>query len=484
MKRGIALVVVAACGSGPDAASPREPVTLRLVECASALPTAVGDVRAKPAADRMVSWSSGKNVRRAVTLGYEMAQTSGMMDAMVVRRVVQAKASELTKCYERELAINPTRGQTRVAWRFSVAQDGHVVFADPTTQVVSVATSACISRVVKTMTFPARTTGGSITITQGLVFDAIPIGDRRGAVAEGELPWTPYPVRGGYAPAGAEVVAHAAESILKNRADKLEACFRSGGAGSLRALFSVESDGDVVATRVGGIGNDAIEACVEKQLVGAKLVNPLGDTTEIACDFARGDAQPWRVSASASYGVITATRKDMTYDKQTVVVGAVEPAALPGDRTYLIVAEPETSGAVLNNALAWATDGDAAIVALRDGAGPPRYLGMGKVGAGDAEAGFGGQPLLVLGRGTVQACLGRKNRRGKLADAGSLAQQLATLCRTSRCGALAIALDDLALARDLVEVTGAARRAGFERVTIGGPTMCEGVEKEIDEDGP
>jgi fluoride ion exporter CrcB/FEX len=147
-----------------------------------------------------------------------------------------------------------------------------------------------------------------------------------------------------------------------------------------------------------------------------------------------------------------------------------EPEALPANATYLIIAEPDTPGSVLTNALAWASEGDASLVALRDGRRSPVYLGMGRVGHDDA---LSTRPMLMLGKTKVMACLGKQSREGKLSEAGQLALRLATRCKSTRCGSLVVGIDDLALAQDIVAVTRAARRARFERVGIGGRVGCD-----------
>jgi len=486
--RGFALVLLAACSGGTGVESPRTKPRLRLVECAPAQPLFVeidGRVTTHGRLDGAgMGWAGGGKgapARKAASISFGMPSTSGMMDAMVVRKTVTTRMTELQKCYERELQTNPATTRRSVAWRFAVAQDGRVVFADPTSQQMSGPTSACVSRVFRLLQFPARATGGSITVTLPLVFDAIPISDRPSTlVGSGEkVGWTPFAV-GAFAPERATTVARAAESALRGKASKLEACFTANASGSLRTLLGVQGDGNVAMIRAGGIGEAAVERCVERALLGVKVVNPLGDATEIACDFARGDAQPWRVTPTASYSVIATSRKQMTFGKKSIAVGALEPDALPANATYLIVAEPDTPGSVLTNALAWASEGDASLVALRDGNRAPMYLGMGRIGLDDALA---SRPMLMLGRGRVEACLGRQTRAGPLSEAGQLALRLADRCKSMRCGTLAIGIDDLAVVKDLVEVTSAARRAGFDRVVIGGRLVCEKAQ-DLEDDEP
>jgi hypothetical protein len=427
-----------------------------------------------------MGWAGGgrRPVRKASTVSFGMPTTSGMMDAMVVRRTVQARISELQACFDRELQTNPNTMRISMNWRFTVAQDGRVLFAEPTSQQLSSTASSCIQRTFRALQFPSRSSAGSLTITLPVVFDSIQLAERPSLVSSGEkVAWTPYAI-GAFAPERATNVARATAAMLRGRAEKLEACFTPATAGSLRTLLGVQSDGTVAMIRAGGLGDDAVETCVEKALAGSKVVNPLGDATEIACDFARGDAQPWRVTPSASYGVIATTKKAMSFGKQSIVGGALEPAALPGNQTYLIVAEPDTPGAVLSNALAWASEGDASLVALHDGKRSPVYLGMGRIGYDDAAS---SRPMMMLQRDKLLACIDKQVKTGTLDEAGKLAQRLAARCKSMRCGTLVVAVDDLALVKDLVEVTGAARRAGFDRVVISGRVRCTGGASPIDE---
>lgn len=479
-----AVVVIAACSAGPDIEAPRGRPALRLVECAPAQPLFVevdGRVMTHGQLDGGgLEWATGgrPQAKRAASVSLGIPVTSGMMDAMVIRKVVTTRLTDLTRCYERELATIPAASRQQVMWRFAVTPDGRVMSANPTTNVLTPATSSCVTATFRQLAFPSRTSGGFVTITLPLTFDAIPVGERAPAFeSEKKVAWTPFAI-GAFAPDRAMAVARATESAMRDRTGKLDACY-GAASGSLRAVLGIEADGTVAVARAGGLGDPKIEACVEKDLVGAKVVNPLGDPTEITCDFARGDAQPWRVS-TAGYAVIAATRKALTFGKNTLALGAIEPEPLPGGATYLIVADGDAPGSILSTALAWAAEGDATLVAMRDVTRAPLYLGMGRAGHDDAVA---TRPILrLVGRNGVHACLGKQMRAGKLADAGTLALRLAKRCRQMRCGSLVVGLDDFALVKDLVEVTGAARRAGFDRVLIAGQVDCEQAEELEDEE--
>src|SRR5688572_18745814 len=206
MRRLVALGLVAACGGGPGVVGEREKLSLRLIECVPAQPLFVevdGRVTTHGRLDSDgMGWAASKSgtTKRMVTMSQSMATTQGLMDGLVIKRAVAAKQADITHCYEREIQANPSSTRHQVAWRFSIAQSGHVIFADPTTQVLSASTSSCISRAFRSMTFPARATGGSVTVTLTLTLDSIPVGERAPAAANTtKVAWTPFAV-GAFAP--------------------------------------------------------------------------------------------------------------------------------------------------------------------------------------------------------------------------------------------------------------------------------------------
>jgi hypothetical protein len=483
--RSVALVLLAACGGGLDVEAPREKPAMRLVECTPAQPLVIEvDGRVTAHGRLEESWPGRGKAKRAASVSLGMPSPSGgMMDAAAIRRGVTAKLTELGRCYERELAANPSATRHSVSWRFSITQDGRVYYAGPLTRVLQPVTTSCVSTVLRALTFPRRTAGGTVSVILPLTFDSIPIAEKPVAVpgsGDDKLAWTPFAV-GAFPPERATTLARAAERVLDKRAAQLEACFKGPVTGSLRAVLGVEGDGDVTVARAGGLGDAAVEACVAKELRGAKLLNPLGEPAEIACDFARGDAEPWRVTPLAGYGVIEVDRKEARFGKNTVVLGEPEPDVLPSDATYLIVLDRASPGALLATALAWASEGAAMIVALRDGKRAPLYLGLGRFGIDDE---LGTRPILILRRGTVQACLGDRSRSGPLAEVGPLAARLAKHCKSTGCDSLLVGIEDLVRTGDLVELTSAARRAGFDRVLIGAPVECAQPEEFEEEEEP
>jgi hypothetical protein len=485
VSRLVLLTILAACSGGYELDGPRAPDRFRLVECTPAQPLFVevdGRVTTHGRLDgEGMGWAGSgatKQAKRIPSVSFSMPSSSGSIDLNAVGRVVRAKKEDLEKCFERELAANPTMSQRVTAWRYSITQDGRVLWAGPLVQSMLAATNECIVRVLRSAAFPPRQTGGTVTVSQSFTADMIQVAQRQQPIVTDKVSWTPFAL-GAFSPERAATIARAATTVLHGKTDQLAACFGSRTTGALRAVLVVQPDGNVGMARAGGLGDGAIEACMERELLATKVINPGGTPGEITCDFARGDAQPWRVTPSDGYGVITVTRKEMRYGDKAIAVGALEPEALPANATYLIITQPDAPGAIVTSALAWAGEGEASILALQDDVKrSPLYLGMARIGPDDQ---LSSRPMLVLGRKSVQACLGKKLREGKIADAGKLALELAARCKTTRCGSLVVGIDDLALARDLVEVTGAARRAGFERVVIGGRVTCEKPDEEDDD---
>jgi hypothetical protein len=61
-------------------------------------------------------------------------------------------------------------------------------------------------------------------------------------------------------------------------------------------MLEINVSGELGDVRTGGLGDARGEGCVTRALGGLRVVTPVEEHVEIACDLARGDAQPWRVS--------------------------------------------------------------------------------------------------------------------------------------------------------------------------------------------
>jgi hypothetical protein len=512
MRSGLALVqalllsilaiTAAGCGGhGGSATTPQDRGRVRLVRCraAPALPTLdaesriyggllgteaggvgigsigvgpVGVLRVAPPGDG--SGAAPAKPAMAVALG--APSITGALAPSVIMRVLQHRMTELTACAAKEeplLLSGPSTSKAVVEWRFTVGATGKVIQADVTSHVLSPAIAACVTGVVRGSAFPAPSDGRVVAVTLPIAFDgtgAAPSAPEADAV----MPWTPFALDATEAANITERAARAAEGAMRGRLAGIEACFASSQAtGSLRAMLAVESDGTLASARVGGLGDKAIEACVENAVTGMRIMLPQETSGELACDLSRGDAQPWRVTPDrGGYGVVEISRTRVRHGDQTL--SSAEDADTLTDHTmFLLVAEPDATGAMLGLAMKWTNDADATLVAVRAAKPPgaaPLLLGVGHTAATGKEGGDldAVRATLEVGATTLTACASRWRHVAKLADPAALdgaAQKLAARCRTLACApTLVVAVDRDAVAKDLVEVVGAARRAGLERV--------------------
>jgi len=85
-------------------------------------------------------------------------------------------------------------------------------------------------------------------------------------------------------------------------------------------------------------------------------------------------------------------------------------------------------------------------------------------------------PALRVSSGTITACVDRASQHASLGDPAAvdgLVRRVAARCRGVRCSAsLGVTIDADATASQLLDVAGAARRAGFERVLLGSYSGC------------
>ncbi|HEX3761854.1 MAG TPA: AgmX/PglI C-terminal domain-containing protein, partial [Kofleriaceae bacterium] len=268
-----ALVVataVSACGPAPAPAAPDAPPRLALVGCAPAapLPRTAADLGLPGAPDR-----AGPLGARRRTLGGAPSVipgapvVNGPLDEAVIERMVRGYLPELRACYERELAADPgMTGSATVA--FTAGPDGKVTTTSVLGSGVSPAVSACVVRVVQTLSFP---TGQMISVRYPFQFVTGAVAESpRAATAVGphrDAPWTPFALGDEPPPVVAPRVARATEGAVRRALPALAACFAGPApVGSLRAMLTVR-EGAIEAARAGGLG-DAAEACVAHRLAG------------------------------------------------------------------------------------------------------------------------------------------------------------------------------------------------------------------------
>jgi hypothetical protein len=482
------LVVMSACGPAPGPLAPQGPPSLLLVRCVAAQPlphTGVDGLGALDADAFARPLGVTGLVQRTAPPGMASVMgrppmVSGTLDAGVVNRIVKARFPQLRACYAKELPLVPGMvGSVTVS--FTVGPDGKVTVTRATSVGITAGVSACVVRVIQMLQFP---TGQAVSVTYPFSFttgsatadgvhgDASPPGPRP------VMPWTPFALDDGPPPPSAPRVARATAGAVRLGLPAIASCFAAPAlVGSLRAMLAVRGDGAIAGVRAGGLGDAGTEACVAARLGELRVATPVHDTVEIACDFSRGEARPWRVTPAAGYAVIEATGRAVRHGEATVTPSALDPAPLPAEQTFLVVAGPDTTGAMLELAFAWAEQGDATVVALRDGGTAPVYLGVAVTAhqVGGVEV-AGAWPTLRVGGGTLTACVERSTREaplGKPEAVDAVVRRVAARCRAVHCGSsLGVTIDPDATARELSQITGATRRAGFERVLFGSYPSC------------
>ncbi len=497
------IVVAAACG-GPELAptGPQAPPSVQLIRCQPAVPPPV--TVSEGATDavfgtndvRPPSWDGGKSIaiRQArpgwgkhvpnVVVGTPTYDAGGL-DAAVIGRVLHSQIAALRACYDKELATNAALSG-KLAVSFTIDPDGKVSAASTGGVGAANSLSPCVVRVMRGLVFP-RPVGGSLMVTYPLAFDtatpAVPDERVDAASARDGLarPWTPFALDRSPPLDTAPTIARATEGPLRARMAAIGACFPGlAPTGSLRAMLELDAGGSLIAARVGGLGDEPIERCVASALEGLRVMTPAADSVEVACDLSRGDARPWRVAPAAGYEVIEASRTQLVHGTEVIALGASEPPPLPAGATYLVLADADAPGTLIELALAWAAEGDATLIASRDGPRPPALIGMGRSEASvgdDYDDAAAVRATLALGATTLTACVHRTIQTAGVADVaaiGGLLTRVAMKCRKIGCAStLRVAIDGGAVARDLLEVMAAARRAGFERVLIGGLPGCQ-----------
>ncbi len=385
----------------------------------------------------------------------------------VVTRVVRGELAELRACYEREVGKS-FRAGGRIALNFTITSEGIAmgVLANGTSKPFE----ACAATALESARFPRPRIGVTrvsipLALDGGVESTAPPV------------PWTPFALDGSPALEKAPVMARAAESALKSQLDRLGACFHGfTPTGSIRAMLDLDDSGALRAARVGGLGDHEVEACLRRALVGLVVPSPALQPAELACDLSRGDAQRWRVDP-ADYDVIRATRTGAIHGTESLSAGATEPDPLPGNKTYLVVLDADAPGTALELALAWAFEGDATLIARRDPkGGAPHVVGVGRstFALGDTHDPPDAQDVsLELYGDVIAACVAGDADTVPLADVGKLAERLASACRKRTCaGTTTLAVEAGAAASAIPPVVDALRRAGFERVLIGGGLGC------------
>lgn len=361
--------------------------------------------------------------------------------------------NRLQFCYEQRLVKNPSiTGASTLS--VTVLPNGHV-FEASVEQSIDDELSLCLKHVISELSFgePPAKLDERTSVSQKLTFAWSP-----GASSQPRpepKAWTPF-AAGPRAPAS---IADPAAALFPPSLTlaKLDACLGSHN-GSFRTVVRIATDGSVIAARTGGLGDKDAETCVSTSLIGTKT-QPVSIVTEVACDFQRGDATPWRLSLDAGYTVIEAGK-------------AYAPDAKDAEKTFVVLADPKTTSGELATALLSSMRGAASLVALRADAGPPIFVAAGPqpLSTSDPSSPLTldtGEPLTICGGLLDESKSAPFNNADKLLGAAS------RRCTHRPCPSmLVISTTGTHNALELAALAGAARGVDFERIVISPGSSC------------
>ena len=263
---------------------------------------------------------------------------------------------------------------------------------------------------------------------------------------------------------------------MRERLASIEQCF-DGARGAIRTVIGFDMWGRIKSLRAGGIGDSGIERCIESALAGFTVPEPKAPV-EVACDVTRGDDAPLRVSPDAGYTVIEVTSHELRNKyvaRELPGRGAPRSLArLTTDTSVLVVAEPDAPAHGLEYALWWAPAGTT-LVAVKAAGGAPVFVGMGDSRA-EREARTEKRVVeLRTDGGRLRACIPgvQLDETAPLLDPRAMdrvLQAVVAACKQTPCEpTIVVGTSGEFIAKDLVATTSAARRAGFQAISIGGP---------------
>ena len=475
MKRFV-LVALAACGSDDpvkpvsvaSGSAPVEPaITAELVGCSAALPAPIDprDIAAPPAP----MWQPTNYVPR---MQLKMPNVAGDLTPAVVRAHLRNRLAAFQFCYERALQTQPALGGI-VEVAFAIQSSGAV--ASVSADGIDPEVSTCIAAKVKDIAFPKPPDGNQVQVTVALEVRTPYYAPRPARTARLVREWTPFAHGPTASEADAKHVVDAVTTAVRARMTALEQCF-DGARGAVRAMLAFDVAGRSAGVRAGGIGDSAIEQCVATALgsISVAAFAPL----EVACDFTRGGTAPLRVSPDAGYTVIELTDREArsrTSTREIPPRGAHRSVTMLGTAsTVLIVAEPDAPSHGLEFALWWAPAGNT-LVAVKASGGAPVFLGMGDSRTQRLATTSKRVLQLDTHEGKLRACIPGTELpdTAPLLDARAMDRVLAAAvaaCRQTACEpTVVVGTSGDFIAKELVATTSAARRAGLQQLSIGGP---------------
>ncbi len=292
-------------------------------------------------------------------------------------------------------------------------------------------------------------------------------------VKEAPAVWFPY---ARHAIASADVVkpvAARARAALSEHLDELDHCL-AGHKGSLVAMLEVAPDGTTTA-RVGGLGDDTPESCVASA-IGKLKIQGAAKPVELECGLTATRPGPLRVTPNAGYRQVGVSHTDVDLE------GAMQPRdgnrvvapPAPPDAVYLVVAERDAPGPLLESVFGWLSNAPAVLISVTADGGAPVFVAMGPdrqpfhpPDAPRVAVEVTGDkliPCVEQHRGTGLALVRSRDIDRELHD--TLAA-----CSQTCDGVIEVGGADF-VAKDLVAATSAVRRTGHDPVIVIGP-RCE-----------
>ena len=477
MNRLALVVLVAACGSDDKPAAPavatpapKETITAQLAGCTKALP--------QPADPRelVVTDAIRQQLPPArVVLG--TPAVTGALEVDLVRTILRRHLAKFQRCYETRLLAEPDTADGVVETAFAIQPSGHV--GSPTADGIDREVAKCFATALQSVGFPAPRDGNQVQVSV-----QIEVKHTRAAPdATGGRPVFPPAIRNEWTPfafitqpeASVAQTVEGVTTAVRDRLSSIDRCF-DGARGVVRAMIELNEAGHTEKLRIGGIGETAIEGCVEKALAGI-TVNA-GPPVEIACDVTRGGDAPLRVSPDAGYTVIELTAREARNDSS---VRELPPrgrgrsvTAIGAKSAVLVVAEPDAPARGIDYALWWAPPA-ATLISVKASGGAPVFLGMGDSRAERQAATEKRVVQLRTDGGRMRACI-----PGEQLDASAVLldpkqmdavmKVVKSACERQACEpTIVVGTSGDFIAKDLVATTSAARRAGFAQISIGGP---------------
>jgi hypothetical protein len=480
------LVLLVACGSEKTEQAPPTPkpipaaaVTTVLVGCTNAL-NAPNDPRAPILVMGNGGATTGISPRpqaRPPRVVIQTPSVAGDLDAGTVGTILRRHSAKFQYCFEKQLLVQPDLAGGTIEAGFAVQPTGFL--ASPRADGVHPEVSKCIVKALESVAFPAPIDKNQVQVTVRIdilhAASTDPVTHPLAPAARGVLEWTPFAAESTATDDIAKPLVDATTAVMRERLPGVEACF-DDMRGAVRAVIGFDMWGRIKSLRAGGVGDAAVEACIESALGDFTVPAPTAPV-EVACDFTRGGVSPLRVSPDAGYAVIELTRTHATYRMMVREVPSRDvPRASPLylQSAALIVAEPDAPAHVLEYGLWWAPKGTT-LVAVKASGGAPVFLGMGDSGAQRQVLTDKRVLQLRTDNGRLRACI-----TGETLDATApildpkavdrMLEAAVAACKRTACEpTIVVGTSGEFVVKDLVATTSAARRAGFHAISIGGP---------------